>query len=175
VNALLLRLALLGVPRHLRESVLGDLLEQRAGPAAALAGALAIALHFQAEPYRERAARSRVLLLAVAGGGLLWIVPMAAQALLAQAFVFTDAFSRAALGAWAAPHAVAAVACGLLVGGTSLMPAHADAARAHIVMLLVPLAAVLAGGVLHSLLAAALLPTAAGLAHHRWRGAAAKA
>jgi hypothetical protein len=170
VKALLLRLALLGVPRHLRESILGDVLEQRGGPA----DALALALHFQAEPYRERADRARVLLLAVAGAGIVWIVPMAAQALLAQAVVFTDAFSRAALGVWAAPHAVAAAACGLLVGGSSLVPAHADAARAHVVALLVPLAAVLASGAAQGLLAAALLPTAAGLARHRWRGAAAE-
>jgi hypothetical protein len=158
--SLLVRLALLGVPRHLRDSVLGDLLEQRQGAAAAFG----LALHFQAEPYRDGTDRRAVLLLVLAAAGVLWLVPLAAQALLAQAVVFTDPFSRAALWVWGAPHGLAAAASGLLLGRASLLPRHADAARWHGVWLLAPAAAILAPGGAQATLAAALLPAAAWLA-----------
>lgn len=155
------QLALRLVPRHLRDSVHGDLLEQQAGARQALA----IALHFQAEPYREGASRRGMLLLMLAAAGLLWLLPQAARGLQAQAWVFQDAFSRAMLQLWAAPAVLAAVACGLLVGRASLLPPHADAARLHLVLLLAPVAAAAAPGGLQSLLSLALLPAAAGLAH----------
>ncbi len=56
---LLIRLALRGVPGHLRESVEGDLHEAHAGAR----DALAMALHFQAEPYRAAEDRRAALLL----------------------------------------------------------------------------------------------------------------
>lgn len=155
------RLALACVPRHLRDSVHGDLLEQRAGGRQALA----IALHFQAEPYREGASRRGVLLLMLAASGLLWLLPQAAHGLLAQAGVFDDAFSRAALQLWSAPAVLSAAACGLLVGRASLLPPHADAARLHLVLLLAPVAAAAAPAALQALLAAALVPAAAWLGH----------
>jgi hypothetical protein len=96
---------------------------------------------------------------------VLWIVPMAAQALLAQAAVFDDAFSRGALAIWRAPAVVAAVACGLLVGRASVLPPHADAARLHMALVLTPTAAWAASGAVQALLCALLLPAAAWLAH----------
>lgn len=157
----LMRLALQGVPRHLRASVHGDLLEQRGG----VRDALAIALHFQAEPYRAGNDRRCALLLLFAAAGVLWIVPMAAHSLLIQATVFNDAFSRAALQLWSAPSVLAAVACGLLLGRASLVPQHADAARLHLVLVLVPAAAQAAPTSLQAALAAGLMPAAAWLAH----------
>ena len=154
------RLALRAVPRHLRESVLGDLLEEGAGAAAAWG----LALHFQAEPYRSPQGRQPALLLLVAAGGLLWIVPMAAQALLAQAGVFADPFSRTVVSLWRAPALGAALACGLLIGRVSLLPPHADAVRLHLALLLAPAAAWAALDALQAGLAALLLPAATGLA-----------
>lgn len=153
----LMRLALRGVPRHLRDSIDGDLHEAGAGPR----DALAMALHFQAEPYRAAEDRRAALMLALAAAGVLWIVPMAARSLLAQAGVFADPFSRAALAVWAAPAVVAAAACGLLVGRASLLAPHADAARGHLVLALAPAAALTAPGAWQAVLAAALLPAAA--------------
>jgi hypothetical protein len=160
-----MRVLLLGVPRHLRDSVHGDWIEQQADTREALG----VVLHFQAEPWRDPADRKGLLLLAVAAAGLLWIVPMAVQALLMQAHVFTDAFSRAALALWAWPQAVAAVACGLLVGAVHSLPAHVDAARWQLVLLLAPAAAWPAATPAQALLAAALLAAGAALAHHRRR------
>lgn len=162
-----LRLVLLGVPPHLRDSVLGDLLEEGGG----LRDALSIVLHFQAEPWRDAAARRAAVGLALAGAGLLWIVPLAAQALLAQASVFTDGFSRAALRLWSAPPVLAALACGLLVGRASVLPARADAARLHLVLLLAPAAALAAPGPLQALLAAGLLAAMAWIGHVNRRAA----
>ena len=159
-GALLLRLALLGIPRRLRCAVEGDLIEQQGGAR----DALAIAWHFQAEPYRDRRDRQAVLLMLLAAAGVLWIVPMAAQSLLTQAEVFSDAFSRAALQLWRAPGAVAAIACGLLVGRASLLHPHADAARLHLVLVLAPAAALAAPSPVQGLWAAALLPAGAWLA-----------
>lgn len=155
-----MRLALWAVPRHLRESVLGDLLEEGAGAAAAWS----LALHFQAEPYRSAQGRQPALLLLAAAGGLLWIVPMAAQALLAQAGVFADPFSRTAVSLWGAPALWAALACGLLIGRVSLLPPHADAVRLHLALLLAPAAAWATPDARQAALAALLLPAAAGLA-----------
>lgn len=152
-------LALRGVPRHLRASVHGDLLEQHGGAR----DALAIALYFQAEPYRAGIDRRSALLLMLAAAGVLWIVPMAAQSLMAQATVFEDGFSRAALLIWGAPNVLAAVAGGLLVGRASLLPHHADAARLHLVLVLVPVAALAAPGAVQAMLAAGLMPAAAWL------------
>lgn len=157
----LVALALRGVPRHLRESVAGDLLEQGGG----VRDALAVAAHFQAEPYRAGSDRRAVALLALGAAGLLWMVPLAAQHLLAQAAVFNDAFSRSLLQLWSAPAVLAAVACGLFVGRASLLPPHADAARLHQVLLLAPVAALAAPGDWQAALAAGLLPAAAWLAH----------
>jgi len=154
-------LALQGVPRHLRASVHGDLLEQ----GGSARDALAIALHFQAEPYRSGIDRRCALLLLLAAAGVLWIVPMAAHSLLAQATVFNDPFSRAALQLWGAPTVLAAVACGLLLGRASLLPEHADAARLHLVLVLLPAAAQAAPSGLQAALAAGLMPAAAWLAH----------
>ncbi len=153
----LVRLALMGVPRHLRDSVEGDLHEAHAGPR----DAWAVALHFQAEPYRAAEDRRAALLLALASAGVLWIVPMAARSLLAQAGVFADPLSRAALAVCAAPAVVAAAACGLLVGRASLLAPHADAARGHLVLVLAPVAALAAPGAWQAVLAAALVPAAA--------------
>ncbi|MBT9486534.1 MAG: hypothetical protein IV093_03395 [Rubrivivax sp.] len=158
---LLTSVALWGVPKHLRESVQGDLLEQAAGPGAAWA----IALHFQAEPYRDGLVRRAALLLALAAAGLLWTLPMAANALLAQATVFTDAFSRAALQLWGAPAVLAAVAGGLLVGRAALLPPHADAVRLHLILLLAPAAALAAPGAALAALAVVCMAAAAGVAH----------
>lgn len=169
LSALLTRVALRGVPRHLRDSVHGDLVEQAAGPGAAWA----MALHFQAEPYRDGPARRAALLLALAAAGLLWTLPMAAQALLAQATVFTDAFSRAALQLWAAPALLAASACGLLVGRASLLPPHADAVRLHLLLLLAPTAALAAPGAGQALGAVACMAVAAWVAHLNRRAASA--
>jgi hypothetical protein len=156
----LLRLALRGVPAHLRESIEGDLHETQGG----VREALAIALHFQAEPYCEAAVRRGALLLLVAAAGVLWIVPLAVHGLLAQAAVFTDPFSRAALRLWSAPALVAAIACGLLVGRVSLLPPHAEAARLHIVLVLIPLAALAAPSAVQAWAAAGLVSAAAWLA-----------
>ncbi len=158
---LLTRLLLRGVPRHLRDSIDGDLLEADAGPREAAA----ITLHFQAEPYRAGADRRAALALLLAGAGLLGIVPMAAQALLAQAGVFGDAFSRVALAVWGSPAVVAAAASGLIVGRASLLAPHADAARLHLVLLLAPAAALAAPGLWQAGLSGLLLPAAAWLAH----------
>jgi hypothetical protein len=157
---LLARLALRGVPPHLRESVAGDLLEDGAGAGEALA----VALHFQAEPYRAAHDRRAVLLLGMAAAGLIWLVPQAAHSLLAQAAVFTDGFSLAALQAWRAPHLVAALAAGLWLGRASLLAAHADAARVHLALVAAPLAALAAPGAVQAALAAGLLRGAAWLA-----------
>lgn len=159
-SRLLAGLALQAVPRHLRESVQGDLQESGGGAREALA----VALHFQAEPYREAADRHQVLLLLAAGAGLLWIVPMAARQLLAQSVALGDTLGGVALHLWGAPSGVAALACGLLVGGASGLADHARAARLHIVLALVPLAALAAPGATQALLAAGLVPFAAGLA-----------
>ena len=149
-------LALRGVPRHLRASAHGDLLEQHGGAR----DALAIALYFQAEPYRAGIDRRNVLLLMLAAAGVLWIVPMAVQSLMAQAAVFEDAFSRAVLLLWGMPNVLAAVACGLFVGRASLLPQHADAARLHLVLVLVPVAALAAPGTVQAMLAAGLMAAA---------------
>ena len=158
---LLTLLALRCVPRHLRESVQGDLLEQRGGAR----DALAMALHFQAEPYHAGTDRRCALLLLLAAAGVLWIVPMAAHSLLTQATVFNDAFSRTALQLWSAPPVLAAVACGLLVGRASFLPEYADAVRLHIVLVLTPVAALAAHDAWQAVLSAGLLPAAAWLAH----------
>lgn len=158
---MLVLIALRGVPRHLRASVHGDLLERHRGACEALA----IALHFQAEPYRAGIDRRSSLMLMLAAAGILWIVPMAALSLLAQATVFEDAFSHAALQLWSAPTVLAAVASGLLIGRASLLPQHADAARLHLVLLLAPAAALAAPGAVQATLAAGLLPAAAWLAY----------
>lgn len=161
---MLTQLALACVPRHLRDSVQGDLLEQNAGARQALG----IALHFQVEPYRAGADRRGAGLLMLAAAGLLWVLPMAAHSLLAQASVFHDAFSRAALQVWSAPAVLSAVACGLLLGRASLLQPHADAARLHLVLLLAPVAALAAPGALQALLSGVLMPAAAWLGHaHR--------
>lgn len=159
--------ALLGVPRHLRASVHGDLLEQHGGAREALA----VALHFQAEPYRASDDRRLALMLMLAGCGILWIVPMAAQSLLAQATVLDDAFSRVALQFWSAPAVWAAVACGLLVGRASLLPPHADPARLHIVLVLAPAAALASAGALQAVLSAASMSAAAWLGHRNRQAA----
>lgn len=164
-SRVLIRLALQAVPRHLREGVQGDLMEQHLGAREALA----IALHFQAEPYHAGADRRAALLLMLAAAGLLWIVPMAAHGLLAQATVFDDTFSRAALQVWSAPTVLAALACGLLVGRASLLPQHADAARLHLVLVLAPAAAWAAPGAVQAVLAAVLMPAAAWVAHQNRR------
>ena len=158
---LLTLLALRCVPRHLRESVQGDLLEQHGGAR----DALAMALHFQAEPYHAGSDRRCALLLLLAAAGVLWIVPMAAHSLLTQATVFNDAFSRTALLLWSAPPVMAAVACGLLVGRASFLPEYADAVRLHIVLVLTPVAALAAHDAWQAVLSAGLLPAAAWLAH----------
>jgi hypothetical protein len=165
LSRVLTLLALQGVPRHLRASVDGDLVEQHGGAR----DALAIALHFQAEPYRTGGDRRSALLLMLAAAGVLWIVPMAAQSLLAQATVFDDAFSRAALQLWIAPNVLAAVVCGLLVGRASLLPQHADTVRLHLVIVLVPAAAQAAPSVVQGMLAAGLMPAAAWLAYQNRR------
>lgn len=159
---LITRLALRGVPPHLRDSVQGDLAESHGGAREALL----VALHFQAEPYRAGPDRLGAGLLLLAAAGVLWVVPMAARSLLAQAAVFGDPFSLAALQLWGAPSAVASVASGLLVGRASLLPPHADAARLHLVLALAPVAALAAPGALQAGAAALLLPAAAWLAHH---------
>jgi hypothetical protein len=164
---LLTRLALLGVPQHLRDSVQGDLQEQQAGPREALA----IALQFQAEPYRCASHRRAALLMCCAAAALLAALPLAAHGLLAQAGVFTDGFSRAALRIWEAPALLAAGACGLWLGRAPLLPPHADALRLHALLLLAPVAALAAPGVAQAALSAALMPAAAWLAH-RSRAAA---
>jgi hypothetical protein len=158
---LLTRIALRGVPQRLRANVQGDLLEQHAGPREALA----VALHFQAEPYRTGADRRSVLMLLLAAASVLGAVPLAAHGLLAQAAVFSDPFSLAALQLWRAPAVLAAVACGLLVGGAPMLPCHADAARWHLLLLLAPAAALAAPGAVQATLAAVLLLAAAWLAH----------
>lgn len=158
---LIMALAMHGVPRHLRESVLGDLLEQGEGAR----GALAVALHFQAEPYRAGTDRRDVLLLLLAAAGVLWIVPMAAQSLLAQSAEIGGTFGRIATGLWGSPQLLAAVACGLLLGRASLLPPHADAARLHLVLIFLPVAGLAAPGALRALLAVTLLPAAAWLGH----------
>ncbi|MDP3612036.1 MAG: hypothetical protein Q8R98_09310, partial [Rubrivivax sp.] len=152
-------------PRHLRESVHGDLLEQHGGAHEALA----LALHFQAEPYRDGIDRRCALMFLLAAAGLLWIVPLAAESLLAQATVFGDPFSRTALQLWQAPNVLAAVACGLLIGRGSLLPPYADAARLHIVLLLAPVATLAAPGAMQGALAAGLMGAAAWLAHQNRR------
>lgn len=156
-----LQLLLLGVPRRLRGNVLGDLLEEGAG----LREALSVVLHFQAEPWRDRAGRHVLLALGLGGGALLWALPLAAQGLLAQAAVFTDAFSRAALALWSAPAVLAAAACGLLVGRAPGLPTRAGAAQAQLVLLLAPAAALAAPGALQAVLAGVALPALAWLAH----------
>ncbi len=157
---LLILLALRGVPAHLRDSVQGDLTESQGGVGAAWA----MSLHFQAEPYRASSDRCAALLLFVAAAGLLWIVPMAAYSLLAQAAVFGDGFSRAVLMVWSAPTALAAVVSGLLLGRSSALPRQAEAARLHMVLVLLPAAALAAPDALQAVLAAVLLPAAAWLA-----------
>jgi len=164
----LMFIALRGVPRHLRDSVQGDLLEQHAGSR----DALAIALHFQAEPYRAGSDRRAALLLLLAGASVLWIVPLAAQSLLAQSAVFGDAFSRTALHLWRAPTVLAAVACALLLGRASVLPPHADAARLHLLLALLPVAVLAAPGVVQALLTATLMPAAAWLAQQNRLAAA---
>lgn len=159
---LLMRLVLLGVPRHLRDSVQGDLLEQQAS----LRDAAALALHFQIEPYRDASDRRGALLLLCAAAGLLWTVPQAAHGLLVQAPVFSDAFSRALLQVWAAPVVLAAGACGLWLGRAALLAPHADAVRLHAVLLLAPAAALAAPDAAQAALSAGLLPGAAWLAAH---------
>ena len=156
------RLALLGVPTHLRDSIEGDLLETGATPREAWA----VALQFQAEPYREAPQRRAVALLLLAGAGLLWILPMAAQALLAQAGLLGDGLAGTVALAWGTPAVLAAAAGGLLVGRASLLPPEADAARLHLVLALLPLAVLLAPTALQAFTAALLLPAAAWLGHH---------
>lgn len=157
----LLLLALRGVPQHLRDSVHGDLLEQQAGTREALA----LALHFQAEPYRDGASRRGALLLWCAAASVLWAVPLAAHSLLAQAAVFDGALGRAVLWLWSVPNVLAALTCGLWVGRASGLPRHADAVRLHLVLVVTPVAALAAPGALQAALAAGLLPAAAWLAH----------
>lgn len=164
-------LALLGVPRHLRASVQGDLLETEGGAR----DALAIALHFQADVYRAGATRRSVALLMFAAAAVLWSVPMAAQSLLEQAGVVGGRFSRAALLLWSAPALVSAVACGLLVGRSSLLSSHADAARLHLMLFLTPLAALTAPDAMQAIAAAVLMPVSAWLAHQSRRAATSQA
>ena len=160
LSNVLMRLALRGVPRHLRASVHGDLLEQRAGPR----DALAIALQFQAEPYRAGGDRLAALLLLICAATVLATVPLVSQGLLLQATaVFEGSFTPAMLLPWRAPLLLAAVACGLLVGRASLLPPHADAVRLHLVLLLTPAAVLAAPDALQAALAAGLLPAAAWL------------
>jgi hypothetical protein len=106
-----------------------------------------------------------LLLLLLAAAGVLWIVPMAAQSLLAQSAEIGGIFGRSASGLWSAPQLLAAVACGLLLGRASLVPPHADAARLHLVLVLLPAAGLAAPGALQALLAVTLLPAAAWLGH----------
>lgn len=150
---LAMRLALQGVPPHLRDAVHGDLIESQGGAH----DALMVALHFQAEPYRGAADRRSVLLLLLAAAGLLWVLPLAAHGLLSQAAVVGGAFDRAAQQLWGAPALVAAAACGLLVGRASLLSPHADAARLHLAALLAPWAAWAAASGWQAAGAAALL------------------
>lgn len=154
-------LAMRAVPRHLRDSIEGDLRETQGGPREALD----MAWHFQLEPYRVGHDRHSALLLLIAAAGVLWVLPMAAQAMLAQAAVFDDAFSRSALAIWRAPAVVAAVACGLLVGRASVLPPHADAVRLHLLLALTPSAAWASSGALQAVLSSLLLPAAAWLAY----------
>jgi hypothetical protein len=157
------------LPAHLRHSVLADLHEERpphASPGWVVGQATLVALHFQAEPWRERGIAGRALLLLAAAGGLLWIVPMAARALLAQAGVFTDPASRFVLELWRADAVVAGIAAGLVLGRASLLPLHAAPARAQAALLL----AVPATWMAHTPLQAALTPllmlAAVWLGHH---------
>lgn len=160
LTALLLR----GVPAHVRDSVDGDLRETGGGPR----DALSVALAFQAEPYRAPPDRRAALGLMLAATGLLWLVPQAATLLLADAAVFDGPLARSALRAWQMPGVVAAAGAGLLLGRASVLPPHADPARAHGVLLLIPVALVLAPGSGSGLLAAAVLVAAAALGHaHR--------
>lgn len=154
-------LMLHGVPRHLRGSVWGDLLES----GASLREALEVVWQFQLEPYRDRASRRSLLGLLLAAAGLLWIVPLAAQGLLAQSGVFDDGFSRAALQLWSAPALMAALVSGLLIGRASVLPPHADAPRAHLALLLAPGAAWAATSALQAVLAAGVLLAAAWVGH----------
>ncbi len=154
-----MHVALRGVPRHLRASVHGDLLEQQGD----VRDAIAIALHFQLEPYRAGVDFRAALWLLCAAAGVLLIVPVAAQGLLAQAAVFDGAFGRTALLLWSAPKVVAAAACGLIIGRASVLPKHADAVRLHLVLVLAPAAALLAPDSVQAVLAAGLLAAAAWL------------
>jgi hypothetical protein len=164
------RLALRGVPRHLRDGVEGDLLETGAGHREAWA----LALHFQAEPYREAAHRQAAAALLLAGALLLWTLPMAAQTLLAQAAALGNGLAASAAAWWGAPAVLAAAAAGLLLGRASLLPTEADAMRLHLVLALWPLATGLAPTAAQAWAAALLLPAAAWLGH-RNRGPAPEA
>lgn len=137
LGRLVTRLVLLGVPRHLRDSIHGDLLETEAG----CGEALRIALDFQADLYRCAPDRRCALLLALASAALMVSIPLATQSLLAQAAAVGEAFGRIAGMLWGAPLLVAAVACGVLVGRWSVLPARLDAIRLHVVFALMPVAA----------------------------------
>jgi hypothetical protein len=153
--------ALLGVPRRMRDSVCGDLLEQGSG----LADAFAIAMQFQLEPYRDSDHRSAVLSVLFVGAAALWLVPAAASATASHAWIFVDTLSRAALVLWGMPCVLGAVACGLLVGRVIRLPPYAQAARLHSVVVLAVASAVTAPSNVLGLLAAMVLAATAWAAH----------
>lgn len=116
------RWAAAALPRHAREDVLADLLEEaaaaptRRGAAWVTWQLLAIAWHYHRADLRQPAA-VRALALAVSGFVLLQLaLAPAAGSLVAAAVALGPVWQSLLATVWGAPAAVAAVAAGLCIG-----------------------------------------------------------
>ena len=138
--ALVVRLAARTLPARLRETIVGDALEEAAqgvrGPAWTAFTLVRIAVRFQLEPYAQPADRARALALLGAAAVALWVVPIATATLYAGPPVFEDPASRAIVELLRAAAVTSALACGLVAGGAPLLTPHAQAARWHVALVL---------------------------------------
>lgn len=132
-------LALL-LPRHLRDAIVGDLLEEHAagslpGPRLAL---LAIAWQHHRAGYQVRSDAAALLRLHAVALLAVLALPLAGTTVLAGAGAFDGLLATGTRALWSAATAVAGLAAGLWLGRATLPVPLPGSARLHALPLLLP-------------------------------------
>ena len=157
------RLVARSLPVHDRDAVLGDLIEESMAlspprrPGWRLWATLRIVAHYQAEPYREAGQRAASVSVLATGLAVLWLVPLASSNLFVDPEILSKPLIRVAAMVWGASHVTSAIAAGLWVGRSSLLPERTVPTHWHLGSILVAMAFVVAPGFGAGLVAALVL------------------